>query len=72
MAELRFIIQNGQLLAFLGHRVTVCFVSKLHAEMAYYQTDIYAEKGEGWLEYFLIYFSNQIPTVLLNAFIYLF
>lgn len=31
MAELRFIIQSDQLVAFLGHKVTKCFVSELHA-----------------------------------------
>lgn len=28
------------------------------------------KKQEGWLEYFLNYFPNQVSTVLLNAFIY--
>lgn len=45
MAELWFIIQNGWLLDFLGDRVTICFVSKLHAEITYFQIDVYAKKG---------------------------
>lgn len=46
MAELQFVIQSDQLVAFLGHRVTKCFVSELHTDIAYSWVELYA-RGKG-------------------------
>lgn len=45
MAELWFIIQNGQLLAFLGCRATKRFVSGMHKDTTLSGTVMLEERG---------------------------
>lgn len=65
MAELRLIIQNGQLLAFLGLRATKYFVSGMHRDTTLSGT-VTLEERDGWLEYFFMYFPNLMHILLTN------